>query len=480
MTTAFPKDPCFDAMIADPKTPPARWGTFGAHDPSLLEADGQYYVFSTGTFGENAYQIRTSADLIHWQYVGQAFPRGLEALEDVTRPVFERLGRKGNNRTLWAPDVVRGQDGKYWLYGCYSAVFGDNYSAIFLARSDTPDGEYRLDQELVLTGGDWGATPNAIDPQVFYTPRGEMYMTYGSFFGGIRILELDPRTGRRKDGYTWEMVRKGRIRPEDYYGRTVVRSSNIEGSVVALRRGVSVCAGDVFADQTGERRADFYYLMGSADSLARDYNMRVWRSESPAAGYNAPPYGEEGARVSGSFSWRRWAEDPRIGFDFFAPGHNDLVHTKSGVDLLVYHCRTPFIGKKPRPHYLFLSMAAFNSKGDLVMSPNRYAGESVRRVLREELSGKTFDYVRLPRDSRQCAYASAGLRLEEDGTLRVCGARRGEWKRYGENFVCFTFDGERYYGAAMPAWIEAEGRGGITISARGEGGLPFFLNQSFA
>ena len=221
--------------------------------------------------------------------------------------------------------------------------------------------------------------------------------------------------------------------------------------------------------------------MASADSLSRDYNMRLWRSAEPCRGFTAPPYGPQGQKVCGSFSWRRFPGDTRIGFDFFAPGHNDLFTTKSGVDLVVYHNRSPFpVGKRPLPHYLFLSMFALNSQGDIVMSPNRYAGERLRKVEREELAGKSFDYIPIPQDNRLCVYANEGLRLEEDGYLTVRGERRGRWKLYEDYFVCFTYGNVRYFGAAMPAWIEAEGRPGITVSARGENGLPFFMNQSFA
>ena len=134
----FPSDPCFDALNTDLKAPTARWGVFGAHDPSLFEEEGRFFAYSTGTFGENAYQIRTSRDLIHWQFVKQAFPHGLQSIRPAVSQVLELLGRRSKNETLWAPDVIRGKDGKYWLYGCYSAVFGDNYSVIFLARADAP------------------------------------------------------------------------------------------------------------------------------------------------------------------------------------------------------------------------------------------------------------------------------------------------------------------------------------------------------
>ena len=167
-----------------------------------------------------------------------------------------------------------------------------------------------------------------------------------------------------------------------------------------------------------------------------------------------------------------------MSFDFYVPGHNDLYTTEKGVDLVVYHNRTPYTSKRePRRHYLFISMYAHNSKGDLVMSPNRYAGERLRKIGREELAGRSFDYIQLGSGNFDCAFAKPGVRLEEDGSLTLKGEPLGKWKLYGDNYVAFTFDGLKYLGVAMPAWIEADHCAGITVSARGEDGLSFFLNS---
>lgn len=476
--TDFPVDPQFDKLIAE-KAPCSAWGVFGAHDPSLLYADGEYYAFSTGTFGENYYQIRRSKDLIHWQYAGQAFPKGIRAS---LAPVVDEVlacGAELKNDTLWAPDVVPAAQGGYWLYGCYSAMFGTNHSGIFLAWSEQAAGEYTLVAPLVSTGGHWGSAPNAIDPQIFYDGD-RMYMTYGSFFGGIRILELDPATGLRKDGFTLADHRSGKITDEEYYGKLILPSDNAEGGVVHVRRGVPVTQGDVFSEKTRTVQKDLFYLVVSADSLFRDYNMRLFVSERAEGGFVTDRCGLHGLKLCSSFSWRHSSRDKRIGFDFAVPGHNDLFTTPDGVDLVVYHNRTPMKQKKFRPHYLFLSMFACNSLGYLVMSPNRYAGERLRTVRREELAGKQFDFLELSDDNRAAVYAARGLTLEEDGRITVGAKERGRWKLYGEYFIAFDFGDQRYHGCVMPAWIEAEKRAGLTVSARGEKGLLFFMNQNFA
>lgn len=474
----FPGSVRFDPLNQDWEATPDKWGVFGVHDPSMIEAGGFYYVFSTGTFRRDLYQIRRSKDLVHWEFVGEAFT-GFSELKPVVDTLKGVYGGDVRTENLWAPDIVPAAGGGYWLYGCYTGVFGNNYSVIYLAHADKIEGPYRYEDMLVVSGGDWGLTPNAIDPQIFYDGAGRMWMTYGSFYGGIRILELDPATGLRKDGYTYAQYRDKTLSREQYFGKRILNTTNAEGSVVAYHRGVPVYKGDIFAEEAPAlwEKRDRFYLMCSADSLSMDYNMRVWASGSPDSGYTNMPYGAAGQKVASSFSWRYGEDDLRVPFDFYVPGHNDLYTTRDGVNLVVYHNRTPYTSQRiPRRHYLFISMYAFNSAGGLVMSPNRYAGEKMRRIAREELSGREFDYIRVGSGNFDCAFAKSGVRLEEDGSLSFKGEKLGDWKLYGENYVAFTFDGVRYLGAAMPAWIEAENRPGITVSARGEDGLPFFLN----
>ena len=481
----FPEGFRFDALNQNWEATPDKWGAFGVHDPSMIEADGAYYVFSTGTFRRDLYQIRKSKDLVHWEFVGEAF-EGFDELKPVVDTLKRLYGGDVRTENLWAPDVVPAKKGGYWLYGCYTGVFGNNYSVIYLAHAGQIEGPYKYVGMLVVSGGKWGLVPNAIDPQIFYDGAGRMWMTYGSFYGGIRILELDPETGLRKDGYTYEMFTSKKLSRDEYFGRRILNTSNTEGSVVAYKRGVKVYGGDIFAspeDPSLWSEKDRFYLMCSSDSLSMDYNMRLWASDRPNEGYTAQPYGEGGLKVASSFSWRFGEDDLRVPYDFYVPGHNDLFTTSEGVDLVVYHNRTPYTNQHvPRRHYLFISMYAHNSLGDIVMSPNRYAGEKLRKITREELlgvSGGNFDYVQLYSGNFDCGYARSGLRLEEDGSVTLEGEKMGEWRLYGDNYVALSFDGIKYYGVAMPAFIDAAGRPGVTVSARGENGLPFFLNAAF-
>ena len=269
----FPNGVRFDALNQDWEATPDKWGTFGVHDPSMLEADGVYYVFSTGTFRRDMYQIRRSKDLVHWEFIGEAIPGGFSELKPVVDMLKSIYGGDVRTENLWAPDVLKGSDGKYWLYGCYTGVFGNNYSVIFLCKAENAEGPYRYEDMLVVSGGNWGLVPNAIDPQIFFDAENRMWMTYGSFYGGIRILELDPATGLRKDGYTFAMFREKKLSRGQYYGKRILTTTNAEGSVVAFHRGVPVYGGDIFAGAENKAlwaRKVRFFLMASYYSLSRD------------------------------------------------------------------------------------------------------------------------------------------------------------------------------------------------------------------
>ena len=70
--TRFPSDPNFDALTGFTSTDKSQWGEAKAHDPSVIEDNGTYYVFSTDNDGGYGYQVRKSTDLIHRDWVGFA------------------------------------------------------------------------------------------------------------------------------------------------------------------------------------------------------------------------------------------------------------------------------------------------------------------------------------------------------------------------------------------------------------------------
>jgi arabinan endo-1,5-alpha-L-arabinosidase len=158
-----------------------------AHDPStIVKCKNEYWIFYTGR-GVPSYH---SPDLITWEPGPPVFANA----PDWTAQTVP------SNRWMhyWAPDVIHLGD-RYLLYYSVSS-FGKNRSAIGLATSPTLDpGDPQFhwaDQGIVVqsTNAD---NFNAIDPAVCRDADGQLWLAFGSFWGGIKLVQLDPDTGKR-------------------------------------------------------------------------------------------------------------------------------------------------------------------------------------------------------------------------------------------------------------------------------------------
>ncbi len=498
MALKYPKNPHFNRLqMRSPDY--SGWQEGCAHDPSLLEWEGRFYAFSTDTFGApGGYQIRVSDDLLHWEYYGTAFHMegaaalyrahkgdaahgNLQAAYDWCVTPVSEVGygvctRTDGNMSFWAPHCVRGTDGKFWLYYCLTGYFGGSKSCIGLAKSERPDGGFVSEALLVQSPAGW-RTPNAIDPQVFFA-EGRMFLVYGSYGLGIYLIELDPATGRRKEEMGYADFASGKRTFGEYYG-TRLASGSLEGGVVHYHEGVKVLG------KNGWTRKNYYYLMCSYGSLSSAYNMRCGRSERPEGPYvdvngNTLICSTDigtGNKMLGSF---RWEDDP---VDFFCPGHNDMFTTSRGVNLISYHCRTNYFAEKGLTrsnnfHYLYLGQYDFNADGWPVMNANRYAGEEIQDVSEDDLMGITAGNFEAVVFTQGVGTAEAKrVRLHTDGT--VDGAYTGTWRMYGVRYIDLTLDGETYRGVVMPAWHDAAGMAGLTVTAMGvRSGMALHMNST--
>jgi arabinan endo-1,5-alpha-L-arabinosidase len=158
------------------------------HDPSTIVQDGdEYWTFSTGIGISSGH----SSDLIHWE----PGPRVFDPVPAWTQAAVPR----NRNGHFWAPDVIR-LDGRFLLYYSVSS-FGDNTSAIGLATNttlDPDDPDYAwVDQGPVFQSFAGRDDYNAIDPAVILDQDERLWLSFGSFWSGIQLIELDRTTGKR-------------------------------------------------------------------------------------------------------------------------------------------------------------------------------------------------------------------------------------------------------------------------------------------
>ena len=165
-------------------------GNLRVHDPAVIRQADTFYVFSTGgrRRGPGIIPIRCSNDLYNWNLCGQVFDKLPEWVSK------EIPGARG----AWAPDISF-YNGKYHLYYSVSR-FGKNDSVIGLATNktlDPNDADYKwVDRGLVVRSYEGRDNFNAIDANLVIKDKRNIWLCWGSFWGGIKMRRVDPETGK--------------------------------------------------------------------------------------------------------------------------------------------------------------------------------------------------------------------------------------------------------------------------------------------
>lgn len=447
------------------------FGNASVHDPSVIRVSGTFYVF-----GSHLAEAKTT-DLMNWTKLADGVDNNNPLFGNkVTTELAETLAW-AQVTDLWAPDVAQMSDGKYYMYYC--ACKGDSpRSALGVAVSDKVDGPY-VNKQVLLKSGQWGlpsedgtiydATkhPNVVDPAVFFDDGDRPWMIYGSYSGGIFIMEIDAKTGLTVPGQG--------------YGKHLMGGNHarIEGAYVLY-----------------SPTSKYYYLFTSFGGLdaAGGYNVRVARSLRPNGPYldgtgtdmatvkadptkplfddaSIAPYA---MKLMGGHQFALAAGETGTALGYVSPGHNSAYYdAATGKYFIIFHTRFPGTGEihEIRVHEMHL-----NEDGWPVIAPLRYAPLSLATpaqtadISAAQAAG-TYKLVNHGKDITAVSKASIVLTLNTDGTVGGTGGMTGSWTHNGSNKITVVSGGVTYKGVLSRQWNTNASAFVVTFSALSSGGV---------
>ena len=426
------------------------------HDPGIIKVGNEFYVFGSHL------AVAKSKDLMNWEQVASnAF--GIHPIFGDTQKKFKDCLEWAESKTFWAPDMIRLKNGKFLFY--YNACRGDApKSALGIAIADNIKGPYEnlglilksdMVDELSHDGTvyDGRVHPNVVDPHTFFCKEDKLWMMYGSFSGGIFILEMNPETGFPFEGQG--------------YGKKMLGGNHleIEGPYV------------IYAPE-----ADFYYLFSTYGRLNPDggYNMRIMRSKNPdgpytdasgfeminAVGPDGSMFDRKTCAKHGSVIMRnhKFADS---GIAFLSPGHNSVFRCEdTGRYFIIFHVRFSGLGfhdHQVRVHEIYLNEDVW-----FVASPHRYSNRQLQNYKVSDLIGN-YDFIEHGREiSAEISYSKL-ISLNED--LSLAGID-GSWGYNPEKrFIDLIIEDVVYKGVVSHQWNEAIGRFVLTFTAMGNNGV---------
>ena len=433
------------------------------HDPSIINDNGTYYIVGSHlAFGK-------STDLVSWKQLAinvrngnLLFPDPYNTLKDI----FDYT----QSQTMWAGDIIKLKDGKYHYY--FSACKGDQpLSVIGVATSDKVDGPYENVNVFLKSGSNkstvpkYNATkdPNTVDPAVFFDTTGKLWMVYGSYSGGIFMLELDENTGLPKDGQGW--------------GKKILggNHSRIEAPYI------------LYSQETG-----YYYLYLSFGGLdyTGAYNVRIARSKNPDGPYydaegndminckgkdgsffDDKTISKYGVKILGNFTWDKTVDSAKSGY--VSPGHNSAYYDKkTGKSFIIFHSRLTNQGEN---HQVRVHQIKYNSDAWAVVMPFRYTGLDFENEKVEAISGTYKTIV----DNKEII---ATIKTPIDFTFHADGKisgnnSNGTWEITNGNNLKITVNGKIYSGFVQKQWNEYEKRVVTAISVLSSQGESIWAYQ---
>lgn len=279
------------------------------HDPVMIKQDSTYYLFCTG-MGITEW---SSQDLVHWKPEKKIFDSAPQWVMDQL-PAF--------NNHIWAPDISY-YKGQYYLYYAVSA-FGKNTSSIGLVTNKTlnpASTDYQwTDRGKIIQSHPGTDNWNAIDPNLVTDKDGTPYLSFGSFWGGLKIVKLSKNRLRVDQPVTDLPTIASR------QGTTVKQNlPSVDGNP-ADAGGNAIEAPFIF------KKGKYFYLFASIDYCCKGpkstYKMIVGRSEKLLGPY----VDEKGIAMSEGGGSIVLAGDK----NWYGLGHNAVCEF-DGKDYLIFH-----------------------------------------------------------------------------------------------------------------------------------------------
>jgi arabinan endo-1,5-alpha-L-arabinosidase len=271
------------------------------HDPVIARAGDTYYVFGTG-HNDRLIETRTSRDLKHWTAGKPLF---------TTLPDWAKQAIPGSNG-MWAPDISF-VNGRWRIYYSVS-TFGSNRSAIGLATNATLDpnaANYRWRDEGMVVESHRGGDFNAIDPAFIKDRDGRHWLALGSFWSGLKLFELDPKTGKPKDPAAKPIAIASRPAPA--------------GAPAPIEAPFLIDHGG------------WYWLIASYDYCCKGVNSTYYTVIGRSKSIEGPYLGKDGSSMmQGGGTVLIRADLPEKN-RFRGPGHAGYFRDKDGTDYVVYH-----------------------------------------------------------------------------------------------------------------------------------------------
>jgi len=309
------------------------------HDPStIFHSDGKYYTFGTGRGG------LVSQDGWTWQSGGERPGGGV------------------------APDVIKIGDRFYVAYavggGGMSGGHASDVKVMWTKSLDPGSPDFGYHDVGIVASSDGTENADAIDP-AFLLADGRLWLSYGTYFGAIRVVELDPKTGERLEG-----------------NKPVDVAIDMEATALMFRD-------------------NWYYLLGThgtcCDGPNSTYNIRVGRSRDPLGPY-VDHMGIPLLRGGGKSVVNARGRD-------IGPGHFGLIELGDGVEKFSMHYETDMdrgrsvLGIRPLLWKDGWPVAGSN------VTAGTYEIESERSGYALELAS---DFVRIEFDARKSFFAKPG------------------------------------------------------------------------